>query len=172
MPVLCFPCTVHRLARNSRPSRRRIWIKGHDFRTLAVAATAQLGVGKEQCDYGIAWPDPGKASVLLEIAHPDCEALVGPMARPLPPAAMRLDEHLSLDGLPSELGFASPSGCLTRLGSGGFGPYEVSLPTRRSGSGLRFRRRARLTRPMRSIEDAARRPRCSSSNAPGIKAFI
>lgn len=125
MPVLCFPCAVHRLARNSRPTRRRVWIKGHDFRTLALAATAQLGAAEDQCEYGIARPDMTKASVLLEVAHPDGDALVGPMTGPLPPPTMSLGEHFSLDGLLAELGFATRDGCWARLGSSRPGQYEV-----------------------------------------------
>jgi hypothetical protein len=106
MPVLSFPCAIHRPGNGSRPVRRRVWIKGHDLRSLALTATRQLGVAHHQCDYAITSPGTGATRrALLEIAHPDGDALVGPMAAPLPTAAME-GKAFTLDALLDVAGFA------------------------------------------------------------------
>jgi hypothetical protein len=106
MPVLSFPCTIHCLGTGSRPARRRVWIKGHDLRSLALVATKQLGVTHHQCDYALTVPGVGSARrALLEITHPDGDALVGPIAAPMPTAAME-GKMFTLDALLGELGFS------------------------------------------------------------------
>lgn len=68
MPVLSFPCTIHRLGNGSAQARRRVWIEGHDVRTLALAATKQLGVSHHQCDYALVSPETTTAKrAFLEI---------------------------------------------------------------------------------------------------------
>jgi len=112
MPVLSFPCVIHRLGNGSRPARRRVWIKGHDLWTLALAATRQLGATPDQCRYALVSPETkaATASAFLEVAYADSDALVGPMAGPLPPPAMPKDCQLSLDTLLAVLGFDQPGG--------------------------------------------------------------
>jgi hypothetical protein len=127
MPVLSFPCAIHRPGNGSTPLRRRVWIKGHDFRTLAAAATVQLGAAEDQCRYGIVWPETGKDRLFLEISHPNGEALVGPMAGPLPPATMPLDEQFSLDTLIIQLGLDTPNGDVQRRDAVGSSRYAVMV---------------------------------------------
>ncbi len=107
MPVLAFPCAIHRLDRKSRPSTRRVWVKGHDFRALAIAATEQLGATPDRCEYSLISPDTtqGPKSALLEVTHADgdVDALLGPMASPLPSDVL-LDQRCSLDTLIDTLG--------------------------------------------------------------------
>ncbi len=106
MPVLSFPCAIHRLGNDSRPMRRRVWIKGHDLRSLALTATRQLGVAHHQCDYALTSPGADTTRrAFLEIAHPDGDVLVGPMAAPLPTAAME-GKAFTLDALLGVTGFA------------------------------------------------------------------
>jgi hypothetical protein len=109
MPVLSFPCVIHRVI-DSRPTRRRVWIKGHDLRTLALAATARLGAEESQCRYRIVVPESIKASVFLEVDHREGDALVGPTAGPLPPPTMPVDEVFSLDALIVVLGLVPSQG--------------------------------------------------------------
>lgn len=109
MPVLSFPCAIHRLGTGRRVARRRVWIKGHDLRTLALAATRQLGVTHHQCDYAlIAAEAKTTRRAFLEITHPDGDALVGPMAAPLPASAM-IGRVFTLDALMTVLGFGALS---------------------------------------------------------------
>ncbi len=107
MPVLAFPCAIHRLDGASRPSTRRVWVKGHDFRTLAIAATEQLGATPDRCEYSLISPETkeGPKSALLEVTHAegDGDALLGPMASPLPSDPL-LDRRFSLDALIDTLG--------------------------------------------------------------------
>ena len=87
MPVLSFPCVIHRLdsgPRSTSPTSQRVWIKGHDLRTLALAATKQLGATHQQCEYALVSPETCSTRSLLEIAHADGDVLVGPIAAPLP----------------------------------------------------------------------------------------
>jgi hypothetical protein len=107
MPVLTFPCAIHRLRKGPRVARRRVWIKGHDLRTLALAGTRQLGVPHHQCRYALISPDTKMTRrAFLEITHPDGDALVGPMAAPLPAPAMT-DRGVALDALVDALGFGA-----------------------------------------------------------------
>ncbi len=110
MPVLSFPCTIHPSPEGLGRTQRRVWIKGHDLRTLALAATAQLGVTEDQCEYGIVLPETAKTLVFLEVSHPNGDALVGPMAGPLPPSTLPLEEHFSLDALIMLLGLDTLDG--------------------------------------------------------------
>jgi hypothetical protein len=109
MPVLSFPCTLHRFGSGSQPERRRVWIKGHNLRSLAVAATTQLGVTPERCEYALVRSDGGVKSAWLEVTHADGDALVGPFAGPLPPSTMSRERTFSLDALLALLGFDSTS---------------------------------------------------------------
>jgi hypothetical protein len=84
MPILSFPCVIHRLGDASHPIHRRIWIKGHDFRTLALAATAQLGAPHDACEYTLVSRESIPKSTFLEVAHATGRAIVGAMAAPLP----------------------------------------------------------------------------------------
>jgi hypothetical protein len=118
MPVVSFPCAIHRFV-DSRPNRRRVWIKGHDLRALALAATAQLRVAVDQCAYGIVRPESVESSLFLEVDHPEGDALVGPMAGPVPPPSMSADERRSLDDLIAALGFSQSPGARQ------LGHYEV-----------------------------------------------
>jgi hypothetical protein len=99
MPVLSFPCVIHRLEDRSRVTRR-VWVKGHDFRTLALAVTAQLGFNQDSCQYTLVSPDTGHGpeSAFLEVTHGASDALLGPMASPLPMPASS-DQRFSLDAL-------------------------------------------------------------------------
>jgi len=110
MPVLSFPCTIHPSPDGSGLTHRRVWIKGHDLRALALAATAQLGVTEDQCEYGVVLPETANSHVFLEISHLNGDALVGPMAGPLPPSTMPLDEHFPLDALIVHLGLETLDG--------------------------------------------------------------
>jgi hypothetical protein len=113
MPVLAFPCAIHRLDSNSRPTTRRVWVKGHDFRTLALAATEQLGSMPDGCRYSLISPDTkhGPTSALLEITpadgEDDADALLAPMGSPLPTESL-LDRRFSLDELIALLGLEQP----------------------------------------------------------------
>jgi len=111
MPVLSFPCVIHRLENRPRPANRRVWVKGHDFRTLAFAATAQLGATPDRCEYTLVSPGVGPPSAFLEVTHANGDALLGPMASPLPTPALR-DRRLSLKALIEALGLEEPSGGL------------------------------------------------------------
>jgi hypothetical protein len=83
-----------------------VWVKGHDLRTLALAATKQLGASHHQCDYALVSPETATTRrAFLEITHPDDDALVGPMAAPLPTPAIQ-DKAFTLDALDRALGFA------------------------------------------------------------------
>jgi hypothetical protein len=116
MPVLSFPCAVTHHNHSRQLSQRRTWIKGHDLRALALAATEQLAVKPERCEYMLFSPAAvaGAASVshalesagvFLEVLHGGLSALVGPMGGPTPPStiepdcAYRLDDLLSRAGL-------------------------------------------------------------------------
>jgi hypothetical protein len=109
MPVLSFPCVIHRLEERSRTTRR-VWVKGHDFRTLALAVTAQLGFNQDSCQYTLVSPDTGHGpkSAFLEVTHGASDALLGPMASPLPIPASS-DQRFSLDALIDALGLEGPS---------------------------------------------------------------
>jgi len=125
MPVLSFPCVIHRLGNGPRPVRRRVWIKGHDLRALGLAATAQLGTTEDQCKYGMVVPETAKTSVFLEVAHREGDALVGPMAGPLPPPTMAMEYRVSLDALVAMLGLALPDGDISGRGADCCGRYIV-----------------------------------------------
>lgn len=113
VPVLSFPCAVHRLDPSSRPVTRRVWVKGHDFRALAIAATEQLGATPERCQYSLISPDTrqGPRSSLLEVTpvggQDDADALLGPMASPLP-TELLIDRRFALEELIELLGFERP----------------------------------------------------------------
>jgi hypothetical protein len=106
MPVLSFPCVIHRVEPHARPTSRRVWIKGHDLRTLARAAVTQLGVAEQDCAFALVSPDAGATPrAFLELSHADGDALVGPMAAPLPTPTMS-DRGGTLESLLEATGFA------------------------------------------------------------------
>src|SRR6266498_5411986 len=117
MPVLSFPCAIHRLGNVPRTASRRAWIKGHDLRTLALAATKQLGATHAQCEYALVSPETTTKKAFLEIAHADGDVLVGPMAAPLPTPAMLANGPFTLDALVNVLGFAELDDALIPSGS-------------------------------------------------------
>jgi len=106
MPVLSFPCAIHRLGNGPRTTSCRTWIKGHDLRTLALAATKQLGATHSQCEYALVSPETSTKKAFLEIAHADGDVLVGPMAAPLPTPTMLENGPFTLEALVNVLGFA------------------------------------------------------------------
>jgi len=115
MPVLSFPCAVTHHNHSRQLSQRRTWIKGHDLRALALAATELLAVKPERCEYMLFSPAAvaGAASVshalesagvFLEVLHGGLSALVGPMGGPTPPSTIEPDSAYRLDDLLSRVG--------------------------------------------------------------------
>src|SRR5215469_3790447 len=119
MPVLSVRCVVTQHDGRSALSRRDAWITGHDFRSVALAATAQLGLPPDRCEYKLFSPDVGKGSVgvLLEVLHEGVSALVGPMGGPAVPPSLIDEQACSLDELVARVGFGA--------GSEGHGIYPV-----------------------------------------------
>jgi hypothetical protein len=106
MPRLSVHCVITHHDGRTQRSRRDTWIDAHDFRQLALAATAQVGLPPEQCRYKLFAPDVGKAfvGVLLEVVHEGVSVLVGPMGGPAVPASLTEDETCSLEGLIARVG--------------------------------------------------------------------
>lgn len=114
MPVLSFPCVVTRHDGASHTLRRRSRIKGHDLLTLALAATEQLALPADQCEYLLFVPKvPHPAGVFLEVVHGGHSALVGPMAGPTPPASVTSDSRYGLRELLTHVGLG-PDGVTPR----------------------------------------------------------
>ncbi len=112
MPILSFPCVVTRHDGNTELSRRRTWIKGHDLRALALAATEQLDLTPDACEYMLFSPDVGTKTVadpgvFLEVLHAGQSALVGPMGGPTLPPTLAPDRAYSLEDLLSEVGLGA-----------------------------------------------------------------
>ncbi len=109
MPVLSVRCVVTEHDGRKALSRRDVWITGHDFRSLALAATAQLRLPPERCEYKLFSPDVGTAfvGVLLEVLHEGCSALVGPMGGPAVPPSLDDERTCSLDELIARAGFGA-----------------------------------------------------------------
>jgi hypothetical protein len=107
MPRLSFRCVVTHHDGSSLHSRRDTWIDAHDFRELALAATAELQVPPGCCEYKLFVPDVGKAfvGVLLEVMHEGVSALVGPMGGPAVPAALTGEETCTFGELIASTGF-------------------------------------------------------------------
>jgi hypothetical protein len=105
MPVLCFPCVVTARDGAIPTGSRRIWIKGHDFTALALAATEHLGASSDACRYLLFTPKvPHPSGVFLEVVHDGCSALVGPMAGPTPPTTFDDEREYSLSDLLMRVG--------------------------------------------------------------------
>jgi hypothetical protein len=109
MPVLSVRCVVTEHDGHKALSRRDAWITGHDFRSLALAAAAQLRVPPERCEYKLFSPDVGRAfvGVLLEVLHEGLSALVGPMAGPAVPPSLADEQSCSLEELIAQTGFGA-----------------------------------------------------------------
>ncbi len=112
MPILSFPCVVTHQDGTTELSRRRTWIKGHDLRALALAATEQLALSPNECEYMLFSPDigtktPAAASVFLEVVHDGHSALVGPMGGPTLPPTLTSDRAYPLEDLLSEVGLGA-----------------------------------------------------------------
>lgn len=106
MPRLSFHCVIAHHDGRIQRSRRDTWIEAHDFRQLALAATAQAGVPPDQCGYKLFAPDVGKAfvGVLLEVVHEGVSVLVGPMGGPAVPASLAEEETCPLEDLIARVG--------------------------------------------------------------------
>ncbi len=112
MPVLSFPCVVTHHDGTTELSRRRTWIKGHDLRALALAATDQLGLMPSDCEYMLFSPDigtktPADPGVFLEVVRDGHSALVGPMGGPTLPSTLAANRTYPLDELLSEVGLGA-----------------------------------------------------------------
>lgn len=108
MPVLSFPCVVTHHDGAHETHRSRTWIKGHDLYALALAATEQLAVPADACEYKLFIPEvPHPAGVLLEVVHAGHSALVGPMAGPTPPPTMDQGRGYALPRLLAHVGLTS-----------------------------------------------------------------
>ncbi len=119
MPILTVRCIVTEHDGHKALSRRDAWITAHDFHSLALAATAQLRVPPERCEYKLFSPDVGKAfvGVLLEVLHTvnqqgvnqqgGYSALVGPMGGPAVPPSLADEQSCSLDELIARAGFGA-----------------------------------------------------------------
>jgi len=109
MPVLSFPCVVTRHNGSAELSRRRTWIKGHDLRALALAATEQLAVSPDRCEYMLFSPEvvPASAGVFLEVLHGGLSALVGPMGGPSLPSTLSQERAYRLEDLLTQVGLGS-----------------------------------------------------------------
>jgi hypothetical protein len=107
VPVLSFQCVITRHDGTTQLSQRRAWIKGHDLRALAVAATEQLRLTPDQCEYMLFSPQgvPAAAGVFLEVVHAGMSALVGPMGGPAVPATLSAERTYRLDDLLNRAGF-------------------------------------------------------------------
>ena len=81
---ISFRCAVTQL-RGGQLFRQKRWIEGHDLSSLAGAASVLLGCHPRQCTYALTTVGP-PGSTFLEVTSSSGEALVGPMAGPLPPA--------------------------------------------------------------------------------------
>jgi hypothetical protein len=159
MPRLSVHCVITQHDGRTQQSRRDTWIDAQDFRELALAATAQLRLSPDRCEYTLFAPDVGKAfvGVLLEVVHDGLSALVGPMGGPAVPDALAGEERCTFDELMSLTGFDADAGArglhpVTVVYAGCFG-LGVVMPERHpkeSGAEYRVRRatveRVRLER--------------------------
>jgi hypothetical protein len=109
MPLLSVHCVVTQHDGSTQRSRRDTWIEASDFRQLALAATAQLGLPAACCGYKLFAPDVGKAfvGVLLEVVHDGVSALVGPMGGPAVPASLAEEEICALEELIARVGLGA-----------------------------------------------------------------
>jgi hypothetical protein len=112
MPVLSFPCVITRHDGPAERSRRKTWIKGHDLRALALAATDQLALTPDECEYKLSAPAigsraPGSAGIFLEVLHARLSAVVGPMGGPTPPSTFAADRAYALEDLLSGVGLGA-----------------------------------------------------------------
>jgi hypothetical protein len=107
MPRLSVHCVTTQHDGRTQLSRRDTWIEAHDFRQLALAATAQLRMSPDRCEYKLFAPDVGKAfvGVLLEVMQDGLSVLVGPMGGPAVPEALAGEQSCSFDALMVHTGF-------------------------------------------------------------------
>jgi hypothetical protein len=114
MPVVSFPCTITTLDGALTSSRRRTWIKGHDFRALLIAATKEVGAEPEVCTYTLFKPVVPNAGVFFEVLRDDADvsAHVGPMNGPAMPETFVSGRYYRLDAFLSVLGFNRDGGPL------------------------------------------------------------
>ena len=112
MPRLSVHCVITQHDGRTQQSRRDTWIDAQDFRELALAATAQLRLSPDRCEYTLFAPDVGKAfvGVLLEVVHDGLSALVGPMGGPAVPDSLAGEERCTFDELMSLTGFDADAG--------------------------------------------------------------
>jgi len=109
MPLLTVHCVITHHDGLVQRSRRDAWIEASDFPQLVLAATAQLRLPPDRCEYRLFAPDVGKAfvGVLLEVVHEGLSALVGPMGGPAVPAALAEERTCTFDELIASAGFAA-----------------------------------------------------------------
>jgi hypothetical protein len=107
MPRLSVHCAITHHDGRTQQSRRDTWIEAEDFRELALAATAQLRLSPDRCEYTLFTPDVGKAfvGVLLEVVHDGLSALVGPMGGPAVPESLAGEQSCPFDELMFHTGF-------------------------------------------------------------------
>jgi hypothetical protein len=171
LPVLSFPCVIHRLRDAAPPTHHRTWIKGHDFRTLALAATRQLGVPHEECEYTLVVRESIPDAAFLEVVHAFGSVLVGAMAAPLPPRTMTKERRFPLNTLLQILGFEPPDQVPGSLVPGADVQYLVLVtyvPLSESNGYPPVREHRETDRHFYTRKEAAERQRLERSRHQGM----